>query len=90
MRTLTIYTKKNCPYCELLKMSLDTKNMKYEEIDVTNNKELIEFLKSNGHRTVPQIYYKNHLFVKGGYEGFIAMSSNDIEKRFQEIEKNSV
>ncbi len=58
MKEVTIYSSTRCPYCVKAKRLLDSKNVQYEEIDITDDDEartqLIE--KSNGMRTVPQIF----------------------------------
>ncbi len=58
MKKVTVYSSTRCPYCVKAKWLLDSKNVQYEEIDITDDDEarlkLIE--KSNGMRTVPQIF----------------------------------
>jgi len=58
MKKVTIYSSSRCPYCVKAKRLLDSKNVQYEEIDVTDDDDarakLIE--KANGLRTVPQIF----------------------------------
>lgn len=55
---IVIYTTQTCPYCDQAKRLLERKQAHYETVDVTNDheqrQELIE--KSNGLRTVPQIF----------------------------------
>lgn len=55
---ITIYTKSYCPYCVKAKQLFKIKNLEFNEIDITDNQELIdEMLKrSNGRKTVPQIF----------------------------------
>jgi len=66
---LTVYTKNNCGYCMMAKSLLKNKNIEFEEINVDLNKDARDFLVSGGHRTMPQIYENNQLYVHGGYEG---------------------
>ncbi len=58
MATVTLYSTRTCPFCVKAKALLDSKNIKYREIDVTDDdearKKLVE--KANGMRTVPQIF----------------------------------
>ena len=58
MKKVTVFSSIRCPYCIKAKRLLDSKNVQYEEIDITDDDEartkLIE--KSNGMRTVPQIF----------------------------------
>jgi len=73
--SIVIYSSKNCPFCELAKKILDSKNLSYKVIDVGSDiqkrKELI--LKSNGRRTVPQIFINDkHI---GGYDELSLLNS---------------
>lgn len=58
MKEVVVYSSSRCPYCVKAKRLLDSKNVQYKEIDITDDDEartkLIE--KSNGMRTVPQIF----------------------------------
>jgi len=55
--SLTLYTKDYCPYCVMAKNLLTSIGATYEEVDVTNNQEvLIQIAQKSGMRTVPQIF----------------------------------
>ncbi len=57
MKEIIIYTKDYCPYCHRAKALLDSKGLKYTEIDVTNDpKKQEEMIEKSGRRTVPQIW----------------------------------
>lgn len=60
-----IFTKQTCPFCIKAKNLLETKEVDYEEIDIEGKEDLKRalVLKTNGSRTVPQI------FIKGEYIG---------------------
>jgi GrxC family glutaredoxin len=61
-----IYSKFPCPYCIRAKEFFNSKNIAFEEIDLTGNYDEIDKLKERtGHRTFPQIFI-NDQFV-GGY-----------------------
>lgn len=54
---VTIYSKDYCPYCIKAKALLNSLNIPFKEIDVTNTPEIIEELsQKSGFRTVPQIF----------------------------------
>jgi len=55
-----LYTQNDCPYCVMMKRKLDEWGMNYETINVSLDLDAKKFLKENGHRTVPQLYYRNH------------------------------
>jgi glutaredoxin len=40
-----------------------------------------EWIVSQGHRTVPQIYYNQQLFVDGGFQGLSKMVPDQIQQR---------
>jgi len=44
-----------------------------------------EFVVSNGHRSVPQLYINETLFVEGGLDGLMTMSKEDINKRVEDL-----
>ena len=58
VQAVTIYTTRICPYCINAKRLLDKKGVVYEEIRIdTSNEKYQEMLtRSNGMRTVPQIF----------------------------------
>ena len=57
MADIKIYTKDYCPYCTKAKNLLDSLEVEYEEIEITDNPEMIEELvRKSGMRTVPQIF----------------------------------
>ena len=58
MQKATIYTKMLCGYCYRAKALLASKNVEFEEIDITmNGKARDEMIaRANGGYTVPQIF----------------------------------
>ena len=66
---LTIYSKKNCPFCDQAKALLKNRDIPFEEVKIDEDAEAREFVLSQGHRTVPQIYKDGTLLVEGGYQG---------------------
>lgn len=75
---LTIYSKNNCPYCVQAKNYLTAKNINFREINIEQDADAREFIQSQGHRTVPQIYMDGKIFVEGGWAGLSKMSAEDI------------
>jgi glutaredoxin 3 len=75
MKPVRVYTTDYCGYCTRAKQFLQGKGVPYEEIDVSNDDalraDLIE--KSNGQRTVPQIFIGDHHV--GGYSDLMALES---------------
>ena len=62
MKKIIIYSGETCPHCSAAKALLKSKNVEYEEIDIwkdpTKAKEMLQ--KTNGARTIPQIFIGDH------------------------------
>ena len=57
MNNIEIYTKAYCPFCHRAKAVLDSKGLRYKEIDVYGDNQLMEeMIKRSKRRTVPQIF----------------------------------
>lgn len=63
---LTVYSKENCPLCDQAKALLKSKNIEFTEARIDLDLDAREFLVSRGHRSVPQIYEGETLYIKGG------------------------
>lgn len=78
---LTMYTKTNCPYCVKSKALLTSAGVEFEEINIEQDTTAREKMMSEGHRTVPQIYLGDNLFVEGGYHGLSKLTTDEIKDR---------
>jgi glutaredoxin len=78
---ITVYSKNNCPFCVQAKNLLNLKGISFEEIKIDEVPEAREFVLSEGHRTVPQIYQNGKLLVEGGFQGLKKQS----EEFFQQL-----
>ena len=62
MKKVIIYSGETCPHCSAAKALLKSKNVDYEEIDIWKDpakaKEMLQ--KTNGARTIPQIFIGDH------------------------------
>lgn len=54
----------------MVKQLLESNHMEFTEVNIQEDEEAKEFLIAQGHRTVPQLYKDDQLFVEGGYMGF--------------------
>jgi glutaredoxin 3 len=72
---VTVYSKNNCPFCVQAKNLLKLKGVDYTEIKIDEDSSAKEFVLSEGHRTVPQIYKDGKLLVEGGYQGLAKKDS---------------
>ena len=71
----TIYSKSGCIFCDAAMELLKENNIQYKEIKVTNNQEAIELFKTNGFKTVPQIFTDRDVYI-GGYQDLKKMLNN--------------
>jgi glutaredoxin-like protein NrdH len=78
---LTVYSKPACPYCDMAKNYLTKNNFDYDVIDISQDSAAREFIMSQGHRTVPQIYLGDQCFVAGGWQGLSALSPDEIQQK---------
>ena len=78
---LTVYSKANCPFCDQAKNLLKLKNIAFEEVKIDEDQDAREFLIGAGHRTAPQIYLGDKLFVEGGFQGLEKLSDDEIQQR---------
>lgn len=80
---LIVYSKNDCPYCTKAKDYLDIKMIDYEERNISNDLEAKNFIVSQGHSTVPQIYKGDTLFVEGGCDGLLRLSEDELFNRLE-------
>ena len=82
---ITVYSKPLCPYCDMAKQYLNKHGFEYEEIRVDTNPEAREFLISEGHKTMPQIYHNGKLLVAGGGQALMRMNPNTVRELIGEV-----
>ncbi|HFI0394386.1 TPA: glutaredoxin-like protein NrdH [Streptococcus suis] len=59
---VTIYSKNNCVQCKMSKKFLDEHNVAYKEINLDEQPEYIEHVKSLGFSSAPVIETENEVF----------------------------
>ena len=59
---------------------LKLKEIQFEELNIEENVKYKEFVVTQGHRTVPQIYKDGKLLVEGGYQGLTKQSPEFFEQ----------
>lgn len=80
---LTVYSKNHCPFCDQAKALLNRKNIAFEEVKIDESPDARQFILEAGHRTVPQIYKGQQVFVEGGYSGLAKLSDDEIKQRLE-------
>lgn len=78
---LKIYSKTSCPHCDSAKQFLESKDIEFEVVNIEQDSEAREFLVGEGHRSVPQIYKDDELFVEGGYSALIRLTEDEIKAK---------
>ncbi|PID83823.1 glutaredoxin [Candidatus Gracilibacteria bacterium] len=64
----TVYTKDYCPFCTKAKVLLDSLEIPYKEVDVTDDVDTLQkIMQISGMRTVPQIF-ASETECLGGYD----------------------
>ena len=75
MKNITVYTGPMCSYCDAAKRLLNKKNIPFKEIKIALEEGKMEEMlkKSNGMKTIPQIFIEN--FHIGGYDELRALEN---------------
>ena len=68
MKKVTVYMGPRCAYCDAAKRLLDRNTITYKEVNITLEEDKMDEMlkKSNGRRTIPQIFFDD--YHVGGYE----------------------
>lgn len=73
MKQVKVYSTNYCPYCTRAKQLLKSKNIAFQEIDLTNDTELREKISNQtGHQTVPMIFIGDQFI--GGFDNLNSLS----------------
>ena len=84
MKNITVYSGPMCGYCDAAKRLLERNKLKFNEIDVSSGENIRDEMikKSNGQRTIPQIFFGDHHV--GGYTELRALEKENKLKEFLE------
>lgn len=75
MKSIIIYSKDYCPYCDRAKALLEQKAIAYKEIRVDQDPEAFQvMLQKSQRRTVPQIFCGDHHI--GGFDDLWALEQS--------------
>ena len=71
-----VYSTQYCPWCQRAKGLLNQRGIEFEEIDVTEDRELQkEMIEQSGRQTVPQIFFGDEHI--GGYDDLVEYLKKD-------------
>ena len=84
MKNIIIYTGPSCNFCDAAKRLLERNKLKFNEIDVSSGENIRDEMikKSNGQRTIPQIFFGDHHV--GGYTELRALEKENKLKKLLE------
>ena len=84
MKNILIYTGPSCNFCDAAKRLLERNKLKFNEIDVSCGENIRDEMikKSNGQRTIPQIFFGDHHV--GGYTELRALEKENKLKKLLE------
>lgn len=78
---ITVYSKDNCPFCDKAKKYLKENSIEFIELNIAHDNDARNFLLSQGHKTVPQIYRGEDLIVEGGWNGLSKMPIEELKMK---------
>jgi glutaredoxin len=77
---LTVYSMEGCAQCVQAIRLLEQKGVDFEVVKIDEDFEAYDFIKKEGHRSMPQIYKGDKLFVKGGFGGLVALPDSAFDE----------
>jgi len=81
---ITVYSKYLCIWCDRAKAFLKNKGIEFKDVNVMEDKKAMDFIVSQGHRTLPQIYHNNKV-ISGGYTGLTKLEEGKLEELKNDI-----
>jgi glutaredoxin len=79
-KMIKVYGKPQCPFCDQAKALLESRDVAYEYIDITQVPDARQMLVEAGFRSVPQIY-RGTTHIPGGYQGLAGMSEEEFNTK---------
>jgi len=84
MPKVVVYSTNVCPYCVRAKSLLRRKGVKFEELNINQDRDLMtEMMERSQRRTVPQIFIDD--FHVGGYDDMAELDSEGRLDKLLEI-----
>lgn len=75
MPNIEVYSTPNCPYCVRAKALLQSKNLIFKEIDVSDDVDSLQkMVQMSGLRTVPQIFINDQSI--GGFDELAQLNAD--------------
>ncbi len=80
---LHLYTQDKCGWCTKLEKTLVDWGFKYEIFNISHDISAKEFMKNQGHNTVPQLYYSGKDVMNGPSENLTKDALQDNMERVE-------
>ena len=84
MKNIIVYTGPFCNFCDAAKRLLKRNGLSFSEIDISSGEKIREEMikKSNGQRTIPQIFFDD--YHVGGYTELRELEkSNNLKEKLK-------
>ena len=84
MKNIIVYTGPFCSFCDAAKRLLKRNGLSFNEIDISSGEKIREEMikKSNGQRTIPQIFFDD--YHVGGYTELRELEkSNNLKEKLK-------
>lgn len=70
----------------MTKHYLRENNIEFTEINIDDDRDAREYMRSQGHKTAPQLYQNNKLLVEGGYTGLVSLGIQELKERMGDLD----
>lgn len=67
--TVTVYSKPNCPHCNIVKAQFKKHNVPFTEVDITKNPDALERIKARGFTQAPIVFSEDDSFSGADAQG---------------------
>lgn len=71
---IVVYSMEGCAQCVQAAKLLERKGVPFKVIKIDEDFEAYEFLKKEGHRSMPQLYKDGKLLIQGGFSGLARLT----------------
>ena len=69
---------------------LKNNDIPFQERNIEDNDQYRDFVLNAGHRTMPQIYRDDELFVEGGFQGLQKLGASVIKEQLEGIDTSEL
>lgn len=76
--SLIVYSMNGCVQCVQAANYLKAKGVPFSVVKIDEDFDAWEFLKAQGHRSMPQVYKDGKLFVEGGFGGLKSLTDEQL------------